>query len=144
MILSELIALFELGELIRPWKLATFGVGLTLLILGAKLDIAPDWDYGVSIAMALTAYIAAPWVVRSLSRRRWWRLPACVILSWWGVDGCYALYWSLRNPEILDQLRSAQWPTSACLFLMCGLAWMHAGPLKYFLTREQHDLSLDT
>lgn len=130
MIGRKLVALFELKELIRPWKIATFVAGLSLLVLGAKLDIALDWDVGVSIVMALTAYVTAPWVVRSLRNRRWWRLPACAILTWWGVDGCYALYWSLRNPEILNQMRSAQWPTSTCLFSMCGLAWMHAGPLR--------------
>jgi len=69
MIWRKLIALFELNELIRPWKIATFVAGLSLLVLGAKLDIALDWDIGVSIVMALTAYVTAPWVVRSLRDR---------------------------------------------------------------------------
>src|ERR1700712_3642505 len=53
-------------ECLRPWKLFTLAVGVALLVLGALLDIAPDWDIPISFIMALLAYLTAPWSLRVL------------------------------------------------------------------------------
>lgn len=49
------------NETLRPWKLATLAIGLGLLIAGAYLTPAPDWDIGVSILMAGFTYLTAGW-----------------------------------------------------------------------------------
>jgi len=58
-------------EYLRPWKLASFCVGLGLLLIGAQYHVAPDWDYPISFIMATLTYLTAPWAVQvSVSRRR--------------------------------------------------------------------------
>lgn len=39
-------------ELLRPWKLVTLVIGLTLLIVGSFVYEAPDLDIPVSVLMA--------------------------------------------------------------------------------------------
>lgn len=115
------------AELLRPWKLVTLAIGLALLIAGARLTPAPDWDIPISIIMAGVAYVTAPWCMRVLIERQWRWWPAMVCLTWFGVDGCYALYWSTVNPNALALMRDANAPASLSLFWMCGLLWLYRG-----------------
>lgn len=46
-------------ELLRPWKLITLGIGVTLLIAGSYYYAAPDWDITISIIMAGFTYLTA-------------------------------------------------------------------------------------
>lgn len=120
-------------ELSRPWKLFTLAIGLGLLLVGAFWHGAPDWDVGISLLMALVAYATAPVAIRILRYRQWRRLPLAAFLIWFGVDGCYAAYWYIVDPWALAQMRSGQWSTSLCLYLLCGVIWIHEGDLRSLL-----------
>ena len=52
------------NELIAPWRLASLGVGLALLILGSVFLPSDDWDVPVCLVMGLPAYVLAPWAFR--------------------------------------------------------------------------------
>lgn len=116
-------------ELLRPWKLVTLAIGLALLIAGARLTPAPDWDVPISIIMAGVAYVTAPWCMRVLVERQWRWWPLMAVLTWFAVDGCYALYWSVVNPNALALMREANAPASLALFWMCGLVWLYRGDM---------------
>ena len=48
-------------EYLRPCKLGTYSIGLSLLIVGSFCYRAPDWDIPVSIIMSLFTYLTAGW-----------------------------------------------------------------------------------
>lgn len=106
------------------WRLITWYIGLMLMIAGAYLQPAPDWDVGVSIVMCTFAYFTAPWVVGVFWHREWSMFIPATVVAWLGVDGLYAAYWVAKNPAALDAMRSANWPVSLCLYLICGLLWV--------------------
>jgi len=117
-------------EVVRPWKFATFAIGLGLLILGAFVYSAPDWDTGVSVIMAGFTYLFSGWSMHVMVERRWRDWPLMIFLTWWCVDGSYALYWSFVNPDALAMMRDANWPASLSLYWMCGLIWCWRGSLR--------------
>ena len=117
-------------DYLRPWKLFSLACGIGLLLAGARFFPAPDWDVGVSLLMALSTYIFAPVSARVLFRRRWTRLPLALFGAWWSVDGVYWAYWAWRAPVALAAMRTANWPTSTCLYLICACLWLHDGPLR--------------
>jgi hypothetical protein len=53
-----------------------------------------------------------------------------LLATWFTVDGCYAIYWSLRDPEALQLMRSANFLASLVLYWMCGLVWYFQGSLR--------------
>jgi hypothetical protein len=116
-------------ELRRPWKLATFAAGLALMLFGATQSIAMDWDIGISLIMCPLAYVLAPWCVRVLVERRWRWLPLALLAAWFGIDGAYALYWGLKDPEVLALMRDANLRASSPLFALCGVGWLYRGSL---------------
>jgi hypothetical protein len=108
------------------WKLGTFAIGLVWLLYGAAFFDYPDWDYGVSLLMALSTLLTAEWVVSTWMDRGRKRLSLRFVLLaslaiWWAVDGSYTLYWSLVNPDVM--IREGQWPMSLCLYLLAGFTW---------------------
>jgi hypothetical protein len=117
----------------RPWKIATFLIGLGLLIVGSYVLPAPDWDIPISIIMASFTYLTAGWSMHVMVERRWRDWPMMILLTWWCVDGCYALYWSFVDPQALDFMRDANWPASLSLYWMCGLVWYWNGTLNDLL-----------
>lgn len=117
-------------ESLRPWKLATLGVGLSLLLIGRYYYMAPDWDVAISIIMAGFTYLFAGWSMRVMVERQWRDWPLMIFFTWWCIDGCYALYWSLVNPTALEMMRDANWPASLSLFWICGLVWYWQGSLR--------------
>lgn len=123
-------------EYLRPWKLATFAIGIGMLLVGADYYRAPDWDYAISVVMATLTYLTAPWSVRVLKDRHWRWVP--LALSWYylAVDGSYWLYWRSVNPDALD-MREANFYASSCLYWLCGFIWLHNGPLKKLLHRPE-------
>jgi hypothetical protein len=121
------------AELKRPWKLATLLFGIAMLIAGAFIFQAPDWDVPVSLIMAITAYVTAPWCMRVIVERRWRQWPLMVLLTWFAVDGCYWIYWQWKNPLALEWMRAANAPASLSLFWMCGLVWYYQGTAKNLL-----------
>ncbi len=60
-------------ELLRPWKLATFAIGIGLLVVGSFYYEAPDWDIPISFIMALMAYLTAAGSMHVMLERRWRR-----------------------------------------------------------------------
>ena len=51
------------SELLRPWKVTTFAIGMAMLLYGAVTFGFSDWDVGVSILMGGLTYLSAPWSV---------------------------------------------------------------------------------
>ena len=114
----------------RPWKLATLAMGIGLLLLGAELMPAPDWDVPISFIMGFFAYATAPWSLRVLLERQWRAVPMALFLTWFTVDGCYAIYWYLKDPAVLALMRDVNFPASLSLYGMCGLVWLYQGSLR--------------
>jgi len=123
-----------LVEYLRPWKLATLAVGITLLIVGSFYFDAPDWDIPISFIMAVLAYLTAPWSMRVLIERRWRRWPLMLLLTWFTVDGCYAIYWHFVNPIALALMRDANLFASLSLYGFCGVLWLYQGSLREFFS----------
>ncbi len=128
-------SLYPWTEYFRPWKLFTLAAGIVLLVIGALLEIAPDWDIPISFIMALLAYLTAPWSLRVLLERRWMLLPLALLATWFTVDGCYAAYWHFRNPAALALMRAYNFPASLALYGLCGVLWLYRGSLRE-LSRE--------
>ena len=97
-------------ELARPWKLATFALGMAWLFYGAVMYGIADWDVGVSVVMGLLTYLCAPWTVYVLGsaclfRPRHWWVHACVALmvAVLVVDTSYLAYHGIAgNPVYRD------------------------------------------
>ena len=121
--------LYPWTEYLRPWKLSTLALGIALLVIGSRMNIAPDWDIPISFIMALLAYLTAPWSLRVLLERRWRLLPLALLATWFTVDGCYALYWHFANPAVLALMRAYNFPASLALYGLCGLLWLYRGGL---------------
>ena len=117
-------------EYLRPWKLATLAIGITLLVAGSYYTPAPDWDIPISLIMAFLAYLTAPWSLRVIVERRWRWWPLMLFATWFTVDGCYWIYWRFKNPVALDMMREANLPASLSLYAMCGLVWYYRGSVR--------------
>lgn len=121
-------------ELIRPWKLITFLIGLVLLIYGAITLNFPDWDVPISIIMAFLTYLTAPMVVNVLisSLRRQNKHPIiysllALIIAFFVIDSSYVIYNSFFNHLYF---RRENFIVSACLYFMCGFFWHYNGTMK--------------
>jgi hypothetical protein len=119
--------LFRLDEYLTQRNLFFLTLGIQFLLLGAFLTGLPDWDVGVSLLMALCAYVTAAPSLRVVFERRWRHAPYAAFWTWFTVDGSYLIYWTLVNPEVLV-LRPANACASLALYLMCGLVWYPRTP----------------
>ncbi|CAB4168666.1 hypothetical protein UFOVP580_7 [uncultured Caudovirales phage] len=108
---------------IFTWKNSTFTLGLTLLLMGAVADIAPDWDIPVTVIMASLTYKTAERSADSILRLKWKSLPRTLFDTWFAVDGAYVIYWFFVDRSALI-MRDIQWPVSLCLYFMCGFIWL--------------------
>lgn len=122
--------LYAPREYLRPWKLASLAAGIALLLLGAFLTPAMDWDVPISFIMAGCTYLTAPCSLRALLERHWRHLPLALLSTWFSVDGCYALYWHFKDPAALEAMRSANAPASLALYGLCGMIWLYRGSLR--------------
>ncbi len=102
------------------WKNLTFAIGLSWLVWGALVLDYPDWDIPLSILMAGSTYLSADRFIKALKKPTPMLLFWCLV-AWWTIDGSYWLYWSLVDSSVA--IREGQWPTSACLYLLCGMVW---------------------
>ena len=118
------------------WKNVTFLIGLFLLLLGATIWDYPDWDYGISLIMALFTFLTATYAFDALVLRQYKKWPLALLFTWWAVDGCYSVYWYLVNPTTLELMRAANAPASLALFLTCGLLWSKVVKDTLFGLRE--------
>ena len=122
-----------MSEYLRPWKLTTLALGISLLVVGSFHYGAPDWDIPISFIMAMLAYLTAPWSLRILLERRWRLVPIALLATWFTVDGCYWIYWHSKDPAALDAMRSANLPASLALYGCCGVGWLYRGSLRQFI-----------
>lgn len=132
--------LYESREYARPWKLASLGAGIALLIAGSIYMPAPDWDIPISLIMATFTYLTAPSSMRALLERRWAQWPVAAFATWFSVDGCYALYWYFRDPAALELMRSASFPASLGLYGTCGVIWLYRGSLAELYAESRRQL----
>lgn len=116
-------------ELLRPWKLATLGIGVALMIAGVFYYRISDWDVGISIVMPVLTYITAPWCVRVFLGRHFRLYPAALFWTWFTVDGIYWFYHRFVGNEML---RTENLATSTPLFLLMGCFWLYRGSLRDF------------
>jgi hypothetical protein len=126
--------LYASAEYLRPWKVVSLLAGFALLIVGAFVTPAPDWDVPVTLIMGLSTYLTAPPTMRVLFLRKWHLLPIAAFATWLSVDGLYALYWHFRDPNVLALMRSANWPVSLALYGLCGIFCVYRGSLKALLS----------
>jgi hypothetical protein len=120
-------------ELLRPWKLVTLFIGLSLLIAGSFYYNAPDWDIPICFIMAGFAYLTAPWSLRVILEKRWRHFPLMLFYTWFTVDGCYTIYWYFKNPMALELMRDVNFLASLSLYGMCALVWYYQGSVKDFI-----------
>ena len=121
---------YDRHEYIRPWKLATLFIGVTLLVIGSFVMPAPDWDIPISFIMAICTYLTAPCSVRAILERRWREWRAMLLATWFSVDGCYAIYWHFVDPGALALMRDVNFPASLSLYGLCGIIWLYRGSLR--------------
>jgi hypothetical protein len=126
-----------LRELLRPWKLVTFAIGMTWLIYGALNYGIGDWNLGDSFIMGGLTYLTAPWSMRTLllclrgRPKYWWAWIAATLLVVWAVvDGSYMLYNTATGHPIY---RWANFYASSTLYLLAGAVWQYPGSLSDFL-----------
>ena len=123
----------DIGELIRPWKVATFVGGVGILICGSLFYKFSDWDIGISILMGSLTYVCAPWsvnVIHDAVRRRpkkWmWRVLGAVSVAYGVVDGSYWFYhWRMGN----EMFRYENFMVSLPLYFLLGIVWSYRGSI---------------
>gem|GEM_PF-1115551 len=123
-------------ELKRPWKLATFCIGMAWLLYGALTYGISDWDVGISLLMGGLTYLTAPWCVKVMvqsikSRQRFWLfwIVAALAVALFVIDGEYYLYHTWRGNRML---RAENFCTSSALFFLAGCLWLYEGSLAQF------------
>ena len=96
--------------LINPWRLASLGVGLVLLIVGSLYLPSEDWDIPICFVMGIPAYILAPWAFRKIwyFQWKWWPLAALafsvVFCRVEKMEGLFLL--AISQPSILASISS--------------------------------------
>jgi hypothetical protein len=120
-------------ELLRPWKLATFTMGMLWLLYGAACYGICDWDIGISLLMGGLTYVFAPWSVFTLYhsvrfRPSAWplRIVAALVPAMFTVDWVYWLYHSAVGNQML---RWDNFKVSMALYFICGIIWCYRGTL---------------
>lgn len=123
-----------LRELVRPWKLLSFGIAMTLLLYGALNYHIADWDVGVTLLMGSLTYLLAPWSVYTLinairHQPRLWPLQilGALLAALLVVDWAYMLYHHLAGNQVY---REANFLVSMPLYFLAGTVWLYRGSLK--------------
>ena len=121
-------------ELRRPWKIATFVIGLSWLLYGALVYDISDWDIGISVIMGGLTYVFAPWslyvILNAIRYRpRGWQLHliAALLPAMSAVDWSYWLYHSAMGNRML---RWENFKVSSALYFICGAIWYYRGSLR--------------
>lgn len=122
-------------DLLQPWKLVSLLLGILFLIWGAGFFSVPDWDIGVSFAMAIPTYLTAGWVMRQLSNRQYRLFVLCAIYMMLSVDTSYYVYWAFVNPTVIGTFRFANDGVSSAMYLAYGLILYPQGSLKQIRSR---------
>lgn len=124
-------------ELLRPWKLVSFGIGMAWLLYGAINYGIADWDVGISLIMGGLTYVCAPWsvsmIINAVYRRpAGWILQVVValVVAWLVVDSVYWVYHTAMGNRMfrLENLRA-----SSALYFLAGAFWLYRGSVREFL-----------
>ena len=121
-------------ELERPWKLVTFGLGMTWLLYGALVYNISDWDVGISLIMGGVTYVFAPWTVHvmvnavKLRPNRWiFHILGALLPAMFAVDWSYWLYHTAVGNRMI---RWENFKVSSALYFICGIIWYFKGSLR--------------
>jgi hypothetical protein len=132
----------KMTEYLRPWKLATLAVGIAILLIVGHIEQLDDWTPGVSVIMALAAYLTAPWAVRVFIERRWGMMPFAFLTGWFSVEVLYAFFQFHRvPPAVFAALVNANRLPSTCLYLLCGFIWLYRGSFKDLVSEARAALA---
>ncbi len=136
----------DLLELLRPWKLLSFGLGMSWLLYGALNYEIADWDVGISLIMGGLTYICAPWSVQVIlnalrNRPNYWPLHivTALVVAWFVVDGVYWMYHTMMNNTMY---RPENFTASLALYFLAGTIWLYRGSL-WELMRQSKSLLRD-
>ena len=131
-------------ELLRPWKVATLALGIAFLVAVALYLRLPDWDPGISLLMAVLAYLFAPISIRSLRHarktpgpQRWTSILLSAFLAWLVIDAAYLAYCALADHPTM---RWENFIISGTLYAAAGLLWAQDLPLTALLNRIREAL----
>jgi hypothetical protein len=110
-----------------PWKLATFVVAASGVVLVAPFTGDPTWDYVDGAFMSILAFATAPWVVGVFYRAVRHRvMPVEVfvaVCAWlFSASWSYDLYLLLRD-GYYPVTWAANLVASSVLYLAAGLFW---------------------
>lgn len=127
-----------LAELVRPWKLLSFGVGMAWLLYGASNYGISDWDVGISLIMGGFTYLCAPWTVRVTLHCLWFRprfwvfwIASALFVAWFVVDGVYVLYHTAMGNKMF---RLENFYASSTFYFLAGGIWFYSGSIRDFLS----------
>ena len=125
------------AELVRPWKILSFAIGMGWLLFGALNYGISDWDVGISLIMGGLTYLSAPWslgtlltAVRYRSRNWILRIGMALFVAWVVVDGVYVLYHTILGNAMF---RIENFYASSALYFLAGSIWLYRGSLREFL-----------
>jgi len=125
-------------EMRRPWKLATFALGMSWLLYGAVNFGISDWDIGISLLMGGLTYVCAPWSTRTIlhavrHRPGHWLLwvGGAFAVAWFVVDGDYYIYHTIAGNQMF---RRENLFASSALYFLAGFIWLYRGSLEDFIT----------
>ncbi len=113
--------------LLKPWKVITFFIGTTFMVLIAPYPGDFTWDYFDALFMAVLTYVTAPWVVGIFYKFKLHKVSAkqayialCVWLfsASWSYD-IYLLWRDKHYPATW----SANMVLSSILYWCGGLLW---------------------
>lgn len=117
--------------LLRPWRLATFGVALLGIVLIAPYTGDPYWDAVDASVMATATFYTAPWAVASAVRRlrlarsqrpRWDELAVALVALLFSASWSYDAWILVRDGQ-LPFTQFENLVASTCLYLFAGLFW---------------------
>ena len=123
----EILALPYWRFLLRPWKVVTFLIACTGMILVAPYTGDWSWTYVTGGYMSVLAFTTAPWALGTLYRfaRGWTSIVAAFIACcvWiFSVSWSYDLYIWLRD-GIYPETWLPNIPASSVLYAAAGLFW---------------------
>lgn len=128
--MSQVLELFRreywLG-LFQRWKVVSFLVAATGLVIVAPYTGDTTWDYVDAAFMSILTYATAPWAIATLyltfRRRRSFRHAYIAVCVWmFSASWSYDLYLVVRDGEY-PMTWSANLLASSVLYLTAGLLW---------------------
>jgi hypothetical protein len=113
--------------LAAPWKLATFAIAATGMVVIAPYTGDPTWDYFDAGFMSLFCFATSPWAVgvmyRAMRRQSHWREIYVAACAWmFTVSWSYDLYMLIKTG-----MYPITWLSniflSSILYILAGMLW---------------------